>query len=149
MSQVLHVFLTESDRAHLTHLIKSGVSSARIQNRARVLLLADREKFGDGEERTREQIAQAVMTCIPTVCRICRLYAIEGLQSALSEKPRPGKTPKITGEIEAHLVAIVCSDPPEGQARWTLKLLKQRLILDGKLEDISEVALHKRLKKMR
>ena len=133
----------------LTDLTKRGVSSARVQSRARILLLADRGQFGDGEQRSREQISQAVMVCIPTVCRICRLYATQGRQSALSEKSRPGKAPKITGDIEAYLVATVCSDPPEGQARWTLKLLKEKMILDGKLETISEVALHKRLKKMR
>jgi len=149
MSQVLHVHLSQDDRSHLDNLIKKGNSSARVQNRARILLLADRGEFGDGKERTRQQISEATLTCLPTVCRICRLYATEGLQAALSEKPRPGKAPKLTGEAEAHLIATACSEPPKGQARWTLKLLRQRLIAEGHVEAISEVALHKRLKKMR
>lgn len=146
MSQTLHVFLTESDRQHLDNLIKRGSSSARVQNRARVLLLADRSQ---GQQKTRRQVSEATLTCQPTVCRICRLYATEGLQVALSEKKRPGKAPKLTGEAEAHLIALACSQPPDGQARWTLKLLREKLILEGHVPDISAVALHKRLKKTR
>jgi hypothetical protein len=149
MSQTLHVHLTQEDRSFLDGLIKKGVSSARVQNRARILLLADRGKFGDGKERTRQQISEAALTCLPTVGHVCRMYATEGLQAALSEKPRPGKTPKLSGEAEAHLIATACSKPPEGQARWTLKLLRNKLIAEGHVDDISEVALHKRLKKTR
>lgn len=149
MSQILHVYLTEQDRSHLDKLIKKGTSSARVQNRARILLLADRGPFGDGKKRTRQQISEATLTCVPTVCRICRMYATVGLQAALSEKPRPGKAPKLSGEAEAHLIATACSKPPTGQARWTLKLLRNKLIVEGHVESISEVALHKRLKKTR
>lgn len=149
MSQTLHVHLTAEDRSHLDRLIKKGISSARVQNRARILLLADRSEFGDGKERTRQQISEAALTCLPTVCRVCRVYASEGLQTALSEKPRPGKAPKLSGEAEAHLIAMACSKPPTGQARWTLKLLRNKLIAEGHVEDISEVAIHKRLKKTR
>jgi hypothetical protein len=149
MSHVLHVYLTEEDRSHLDNLIKKGTSPARVQNRARILLLADRSAFSEGKARTRQQISEATLTCLPTVCRICRLYASEGLQAALSEKPRPGKAPKLSGEAEAHLIATACSKPPEGQARWTLKLLRSKLIAEGHVQDISEVALHKRLKKTR
>jgi len=149
MSHSLHVRLTKVDRSSLERLIRKGTHSARVQNRARILLLADRGEFSDGKERTRQQIGEATLTCIPTVCRICRLYATEGLQSALSEKPRPGKAPKLSGEAEAHLIAMACSQPPKGQARWTLKLLRNQLIAQGHVQDISEVALHKRLKKTR
>ena len=61
MSQALHVFLTEADRSHLDNLIKKGICSARVQNRARILLLADRGMFGDGKERTRQQISEATL----------------------------------------------------------------------------------------
>lgn len=149
MSHTLHAHLSEEDRSHLDRLIKKGISSARVQNRARILLLADRGKFSDGKKRTRQQISEATLTCLPTVCHVCRSYATDGLQTALSEKPRPGKTPKLSGEAEAYLIATVCSKPPEGQARWTLKLLRNKLILEGHVDEISEVALHKRLKKTR
>jgi hypothetical protein len=147
MSQPLHVYLTQEDRSQLTELIKSGSCSARVQNRARILLLADRSEQGDSRPRTRQQISEATMTCLPTVIRICRLYVTQGRKAALQERPRPGKAPKLTGEAEAHLVAFACSAPPEGATRWTLKLLREKLIADGHVESISQVALHQRLKK--
>ncbi len=82
-----------------------------------------------------------------TAGNVCRRYAREGLDAALSEKPRPGKAPKITGEIEAQLVLLACSNPPEGQARWTFKLLANKLVQLALVDSISEVAVYKRLKK--
>lgn len=149
MSQPLHVFLTAEDRSHLSQFIKAGTCSARIQNRARILLLADRGEFGDKQNRSRKDIAQATLSCLPTVITICRTYATQGRKAALEEKARPGRVPKLTGEAEAHLVAMACSAPPEGAARWTLKLLREKMILEGHVETVSEVALHKRLKKTR
>ena len=88
MSQALHVYLTCEDRCQLTELIKSGSCSARVQNRARILLLADRGEYGDQTRRTRQQISQATLTCLPTVIRICRLYVTQGRKAALQDKPR-------------------------------------------------------------
>ena len=79
--------------------------------------------------------------CPATLCR-------RGLESALYDKPRPGQKPKITGDIEAQLVVLVCSDAPEGHDRWTLRLLAERLVALTELESISHVAVGERLKKM-
>lgn len=144
MSQALHVFLPEADRAYLDNLIRRGSTSARVLNRARILLLADRSQ---SERRTRQQIAQASLCCALTVGNVCRRYVQEGLDAALSEKPRPGKAPKITGDIEAQLVLLACSTPPEGQARWTFQLLADKLVELELVDSISEVAVYKRLKK--
>jgi hypothetical protein len=144
MSQALHVFLSEADRLHLDNLIRRGRASARVLNRARLLLLADR---GQGQKRTRQQIAEATLCCTLTVGNVCRRYVQEGLDAALSEKPRPGKAPKITGDIEAQLVLLACSNPPTGQARWTFKLLADKLVALELVDSISEVAVYKRLKK--
>jgi len=144
MSQALHVFLLEEDRLYLDNLIRGGTDSARVLNRARILLLADRS---GAEQRTRQQVAQAALCCALTAGNVCRRYAREGLDAALSEKPRPGKAPKITGEIEAQLVLLACSNPPEGQARWTFKLLADKLVQLALVDSISEVAVYKRLKK--
>jgi putative transposase len=144
MSQALHVFLSNEDRSFLDNLIRRGHCSARVLNRARILLLADRSQ---GEKRTRQHIAEAALCCALTVGTVCRRYVQEGLDAALSEKPRPGKAPKITGEIEAQLVVLACSTPPEGQARWTFKLLADKLVALELVDSISEVAVYKRLKK--
>jgi hypothetical protein len=69
------------------------------------------------------------------------------MEAALYDKPRPGRTPKITGDIEAKLTVLACSDPPEGRVRWTLRLLADRMVELGYLDSISDVAIYKRLKK--
>jgi putative transposase len=146
MSQHLHVCLTDEQRQHLDNLIKRGNAPARMQNRARVLLLSDRSQ---GERRTQKQVAQATLCCLPTVGQICRRFVQEGLDGALSEKPRPGALPKITGDIEAKLVTLACSDPPEGRNRWTLRLLADKMVALGYLDSITNVTIGERLKKTR
>jgi hypothetical protein len=149
MSQHLSVHLSDKDRQHLDSLLKKGNAPARVQTRARILLLADRSQGhkSQGHKRTGQQIAEAVLCCRLTVSQICRRFAQEGLESALYEKPRPGQTPKITGEIEAQLVMAACSSPPKGHKRWTLKLLADKLVQMELVKSISEVAVYKRLKK--
>jgi transposase len=115
-----------------------------MQARARILLLADRSR---GERRTDEQVAAAVVTSVMTTKRTRWRFLQEGLEAALAEKPRPGRPPKITGEIEAQLTVLACSEPPEGHARWTLRLLADRLVELGYLESISHTAVADRLKK--
>jgi hypothetical protein len=71
------------------------------------------------------------------------------VEAALTEKPRPGQPPKITGDIEARLVTLACSNPPEGRARWTLRLLADTMVELGYLDSISNVAVYHALKKTR
>jgi transposase len=139
------VHLNEEQRQELEKLIHSGHGAARTQTRARILLLLDRSQ---GQERQDSQVAEAVMCSQRTVVGIRRRFVEEGLSGALSEKPRPGQRPKITGDIEAQLVMLACSAPPEGHERWTLRLLADRLVELTELERISHVAVGERLKKM-
>ncbi len=81
------------------------------------------------------------------VFNIKKRYFAGGLEESLYDRPRPGAQPKITGEVEAHLIAITCSDPPEGQARWTLRLLADKLVELELVESISHVAIGNALKK--
>ena len=146
MSTRSAVYLSEQERRHLKGLLRRGAAPARVQTRARVLLFTDRSL---GQHRTHEQVAQAVLTSVSTVKRTRRRFLEEGLQAALSEKPHPGLPPKITGEIEAKLTMLACSQPPEGHARWTLRLLADQLVELGYLDSISHVAVGERLKKTR
>jgi len=146
MSQHLSVTLTEPDRSHLESLITKGNAPARVQTRARILLLADTNQ---SQPQTQEQIAKALLTSRPTIGQTCRRFAQEGKDAALYEKPRPGKAPKITGEVEAHLVALACSNPPDGRDRWTLQLLADKLVELRLVDSISGVAIYQRLKKTR
>lgn len=144
MSTRSAVQLSEKERSHLKGLLRRGAAPARVQTRARVLLLTDRSL---SQQRTDQEVSQAVLTSVSTVKRTRNRFLEEGLEAALSEKPRPGRPPKITGEIEAELTVLACSQPPEGHARWTLRLLAGKLVELGLLESISHVAVSTRLKK--
>ena len=139
-----HITLTKEERTELSQLIKTGKHSARVLGRARVLLLLDRSQ---GERRKLHEVADAMLTSIGTVSNVKRRYLIGGLEHGLHDRPRPGAKPKIDGEVEAHLIALVCSDPPEGQVRWTLRLLADKLVELELVETISHVAVGDALKK--
>ena len=131
-------------RQELEKLINSGHAPARSQSRARILLLLDRSQ---GQRRRDKEVAEAVMCSQSRVVDIRQRFVEEGLESALYDKPRPGQKPKITGDIEAQLVMLACSQAPEGHSRWTLRLLADRLVELSELESISHVAIGERLKK--
>ena len=121
MSKHTKISLTSEQRLHLENLIRSGSAPARTQTKARILLMTDRSF---GERRKDIEIAESLMINAATVGRTRRKFLDEGMEAALYDKPRPGRVPKITGDIEAKLTVLACSDPPEGHARWTLALLK-------------------------
>jgi transposase len=145
MSKRVSISLTDEQRSELTQLTRSGTVAARTLTRARVLLLADRSQ---GERRSNQSVAQATGLHHVTVGHLLHRFVGEGLDATLYDKPRPGKAPKVTGDIEAHLVMLACSDPPEGAARWTLRLLADRIVAQSDLDSLSHVTVGERLKKM-
>ena len=144
MSKHVSIFLSADERENLENLIRKSDAPARVQTRARILLLSDQSQ---GQRRTEHSIAESLLCSPGTVGNVRRRLAKEGLDAALFEKPRPGHRPKITGDIEAQLSVLACSDPPQGKARWTVRLLADKLVELGWLESISHVAVHQRLKK--
>ena len=145
MNIQIPLYLTPEQRSELEAFIKSGNAPARVQTRARILLLTDRST---GQGRTDPEVAEALLCSPTTVANIRKRCLQEGLQAALVEKPRPGRAPKLTGEMEAQLSVIACSDPPEGHARWTVRLLSARLIELGFLDQIDHTTIWERLKKI-
>lgn len=139
--KIHHVSLTDPARQQLKGYLRKGVHSARMLNRVRVLLLAD---TGQSDEA----IAAQVGLSRATVYNIRRRFAASGLASSLYEKPRPGQRPKVTARVEAKLCSIVCSDPPQGRSRWTLRLLADRLVALELVDRISHTAVADALKKM-
>ena len=83
-----------------------------------------------------------------TVVRTRKAFLDEGIDAALYDKPRPGAVPKITGDVEAKLVMLACSDAPTGPDRWTLRLLADKMVELGYIDKISNQAIGVRLKKM-
>ena len=152
MEQHYIVFLNTSQRQELSLSLSQSLSLsrgqglARTQTKARILLLADRSL---GDSRTDEQVAQAVMCHPLTVLRTRRRFADHGLGAALHDKERPGAQPKITGEVEAHLVHLACSPAPEGRCAWTLQLLADKLVELNLVDSISPTQVGVRLKKTR
>ena len=141
------VILDQEQRDHLIDLISSGVESARKLTRARILLKADEGE--DGPAYADNQIKEALDVSLPTIERTRKTFVLDGLTTALTHKKRtdtPNK--KFDGEIEAHLIALVCSDPPEGCSRWTLRLLADKMVELEHCASISHESIRQVLKKM-
>lgn len=134
------VDLTPQEREDLLLLLRRGRVQARKATRARILLKAD-------EGLVDEQIAGGLHTGLATVHRVRRRFVEEGLQSALCERPRLGGIPKLTGKQQAQLIATACSRAPQGRARWTLRLLADKVVELGFAESISRETVRKVLKK--
>jgi transposase len=110
--------------------------------RARVLLSA-------AEDRLDQDTAAAVRCSERTVQRVRQRFVEGGLDSALSERPRPGAERLLDGRAEAHLIALSCSTPPDHRPRWTMQLLADRLVKTGVVESVSDETVRRTLKKGR
>lgn len=144
MGKHQYIELSQDERAELEKMIRTGREAARRQTRARILLLSDRSQ---GNKRTGQEVAKAAMCSVSTVRRICGLYFDGGLALALNDKGWPGAKPKLTGELEANLTVLACSQPPPGHARWTLRLLANEMVELGYVQDVSHVTVREWLKK--
>src|SRR3989344_8429155 len=133
------ITLTRAERATLRTLLKRGRHSARELMRARVLL-----KSADGVLQIRIAIDEDINRS--TVKDICGRCHTGRLDRALYDAPRSGQPSKLDDKAEAHLVALACSDAPDGRDHWTLELLQKQMVNDKKVESISTVALWHRLK---
>jgi transposase len=146
MKKKYPVILTETEREGLKQLIAAGTAPARKLTHARILLKADQSPEGPGW--VDEAIAEAVETSQPTVSRVRKQYVQEGLEAALNRRP-PNREyqRKLDGKQEAHLLALACSQPPEGRARWSLRLLADRLVELEVVEEVSYQTVRRILKK--
>jgi transposase len=125
MAKLYVVSLSDAERLLLQDTIKKGKASARTITRARILLRADSGR--EGPEWSDTKIAEAVEVSRPTVERLRKRAATEGVGAALKDRPKwENRTGKLSGEQEARLTALRCSAPPAGQKRWTLHLLANR-----------------------
>jgi transposase len=140
-AKVYIVDLTEAERQEVLTLLRKGKTGVRKITRARILLKAD-EGLKDAE------IASALNTSPSTVERTRKRFVEGGLDKALNEDPRPGRVPKLGEREEAHLIALACSDAPDGHDHWTLRMLADKVVELGFAESISHEAVRQRLKKM-
>jgi transposase len=140
------VKLSQQEREELQERISTGKSSARSFLHARILLKADASEAGPGWKD--EQISEALDVSLSTIGRVRQRFVEEGTEAALSRRPGSGyRDPKIDGEKEAHLVALTCSQAPSGQARWTLRLLAEKMVELEYIESLSHETVRRVLKK--
>ena len=144
-SKKYHVDLTENERKYLRTTIQKRSTKSQITKRAFILLAADRNGdkiWGD------QQIASTYGVRQTTVENVRKRFIVEGFENTLHGKPKeyiPEKV--ITGDVEAHLVALRCSDPPSGYSQWTCRLLADKMVELSYVEKISHESVRQVLKK--
>jgi transposase len=143
------VRLSGEERESLRRMVSSGKGPARMFTRARILLKADVSEGGPAWPD--EKIAEALDVTIQTVERVRRQLVEEGLEAVLRRRKYVQKISrkKLDGDVEAHLIALACSEAPEGYTRWSLRLLAGRMVELGYVESLSHEAVRRALKKMR
>ena len=141
------VRLSREERSSLKKLLKSGRGSGRMFTRVRILLKADQSN--EGPAWSDEKISESFDVTVQTIERVRKELVEEGLEAVLSRHPYTQKVSrkKIDGDVEAHLIALCCSDPPGGRVRWTLRLLADKVVELGYIDSISYEAIRQTLKK--
>ncbi len=132
------ITLSNQEKNQLKEITRKGKHSARVIKRARVLLKSEGGLID-------KEIADQMEVEISTVERIRYRFAEGGITRALYDAPRSGQPGKLDVKAEAHLIATACSDPPEGRSRWTLEMLRKKIIKDKKVKTISTVAIWEHL----
>lgn len=133
--------LKKDELKFLRDFVKKGRKSARELTRARILLLANQQKRDAEIAEILDDIGRN------TVWRIKKKYCEEGLQSALTEKNRPGQPKKYTKRHEAEIIALACTKSPDGRKRWSLTLLAEELQKKKGFETINRESIRLILKK--
>ena len=141
-----HVRLSVEERNTLKDLVSKGSASAKSIMHANVLLAADENNT---DRKSESAIAQLFHVNYQTVHTIRRIYSEMGLDTAIGRKKRetPPVEPKITGEVEARIIALSCSTPPQGRSKWSLRLLANKSVELQYIENISHEAVGRLLKK--
>jgi len=141
------VRLSVEERATLKKLLISGRGPGRMFNRVRILLKVDQSMGGPAWSDVR--ISEAFDLTIQTIEKVRKQLVEEGFDAVLSRHPYTQKLSrdKIDGDVEAHLIALCCSDPPEGCVRWILRILADKVVELGYVDSISHEAIQQTLKK--
>lgn len=146
MNKKYIVRLSSEERIELDNLVKKGKTPAYRIKHANILLAVD----SDGPGWTDEQTAKAYRCNRNTVTNVRQRFVEQGFEAAMDRKKQdePSRKRKLDGEKEARLIAVACSQPPEGRARWTLQLLADKLVALEVVDSISDQTVRRTLKKM-
>jgi len=142
------IMLSATQRNELEKFSKTGVHSAKLIKRAQIILLLDTSKSTKAIKF--QDIAQRLSVSMTTITKVKAAFiASESVSAFLQRKKRdtPPVKPKITGEIEARIIALACSEVPEGCARWTVRLIAEKSVELKLVESLSHMSVHTLLKK--
>ena len=148
MAKKYIVRLSSEERKELANIVSKGKAAAHKRLHAQVLLKADISE--EGSCWTDVAISNAFDITVRTIENIRKRLVQKGLEAAINRSKRSGtKSTKPDGEQEAHLVALTCSEPPEGQARWSLRLLADHMVELNYVDEVSHETVRQTLKKTR
>jgi hypothetical protein len=145
--QKWHVVLDESDRKKIKMSLRSKRVSMESKKRAQIL--QDLDEAGGRKPDTRIEVMRKRGVSENVVVHTRQKFAEQGVNAAIFRKKRetPPVTPKVTGEVEAHIIACACSAPPEGFTRWSMQMIADKIVLNGVLDSISDETVRLVLKK--
>jgi len=146
MEKRYRVTLTEEERQDLRKMVSTGKAAAKKLVRSRILLLADQSELGCA--KSDPEICEALGCGRATVERVRKQFVEDGLEITL-QPPRSQRIyeRRLDGKAEAHLIALTCGAPPEGRARWTLRLLADHMVALEHVESVSHETIRQTLKK--
>ena len=142
------IYLTEEEQNYLKEIVRNGVHNAHVITRARVLLMLDRT--GKKDHVRYKRTAEYAQISVQAVYNMRdEFLANHDIETYLNRKKRetPPTAPKLTGETEAKIIALACSEPPKGCSKWTLRLLRERAVQLHFVEEISHMTIQRLLKK--
>ena len=142
------IYLTEEEQLHLKEIVRKGIHNAHVITRARVLLMLDRT--GKSDHVRYKRTAEYAQISVQAVYNMRdEFLSNHDIESYLTRKKRetPPTAPKLDGETEAKILALACSEPPEGCSRWTVRLLSERIVQLHFVEEISHMTVQRLLKK--
>jgi hypothetical protein len=144
---IYSVTLNKDEREDLCELTSKGKHNSQQILNALILLNCDKSEWNVNHS-TNEEISRFLNISMRKIDRVKKRFVEEGLEVALNGKESERVyAKKVDGDLEAHLVALSCSEPPEGFARWTLRLLADKVVELGYVEDISHETVRRTLKK--
>jgi hypothetical protein len=144
--EIYRVTLTDEERQELKELIQKGGKGYRIKH-AQILQKLD--DIPENEKWTQERIREAYGAARNTIASVAKRFVFEGLEAALGRKKQENYHRKVTGEVEARICAIACSDPPEGRSRWTMQLIADEVIRQKIVDYITDSTICEVMKKTR
>lgn len=142
------IYLTEEEQIYLKEIVRKGVHNSHVITRARVLLMLDRT--GKSDHVRNKRTAEYAQISVQAVYNMRdEFLANHDIESYLTRKKRetPPRAPKLDGETEAKIIALACSEPPEGCSRWTVRLLSERAVQLHFVDSVSRMTIQRLLKK--